>query len=103
MVGPFAEVRLTISVISFLSLLAPFGTQVFLKHFDDVEDECFRQMVLTYNQIFLKWQERNLGKHAATSAIPLSAGLTSGGTVPIGGKHAATSAMPLPAGLTSGG
>lgn len=60
MVGPFSDRRLTEAVFSFLPQLTSFGTQVFLRHFQDVDEKTYIGMLLTYNEIFLAWQKKHL-------------------------------------------
>jgi hypothetical protein len=60
MVGPFSDRQLVEGVLSFLPLLVTFGAQVFLRHFDDVEDAEYLRALVTYNGIFLAWQQKHL-------------------------------------------
>jgi hypothetical protein len=59
-VGPFADRRLTEAVYLLLPLLVSFGAQLFMRHFDDIDDEGFLRAVLTYNAIFLAWQKKHV-------------------------------------------
>jgi hypothetical protein len=59
-VGPFADGPLVEGILALLTKFAVFGAQLFLRHFEDVEDMAFLAMVHTYNQIFLAWQKRHV-------------------------------------------
>ena len=57
-VGPFSGQKVSQAVFSLLPLFVSFATQVFVRHFEGIEDNSFDHMAITYDQIFLAWQRK---------------------------------------------
>jgi len=59
-VGPFSDQKVNQAVFSLLPLAVSFATQIFMRHFEGIEDDSLNHIIVGYNQIFLAWQRRHL-------------------------------------------